>query len=90
MLLCLKHSEEEEGSLVGSRGEEQMTLHSNTSRDGDFYLLADNWERKLRMPYHVNIVLACLVSLRVLNTSGLRAVPVTFKSTILVGTLGLW
>lgn len=42
------------------------------------------------MPYHVNIVLACLVSLRVLNTSGLRAVPVTFKSTILVGTLGLW
>lgn len=67
-----------------------MTLHSNTSREGDFYLLADSWERKLQMPYHVNIVLACLVSLRVLNTSGLRAVPVTFKSTILVGTLGLW
>lgn len=66
-----------------------MALHSNTSREGDFYLLADNWERKLRMPYHVNTVIACLVSLRVLNTSGLRAVPVTFKSTILVGTLGL-
>lgn len=56
-----------------------MASHSNPSREGEFYLLADNWERKPRMPSDVNIALACLVSLRVLNTSGLRAVPVTFK-----------
>lgn len=54
------------------------------------YLLPDNWKRILKILYHIYMVIACLVSLRVLNTSGLRAVPVTLKRTILVGTLTLW
>lgn len=62
----------------------------NISGEGDYYLLPDNWGRILKIPYHVNIVIACLISLGVLNTSGLRVVPVTLKRTILVGTLTLW
>lgn len=68
---------------------DDVALHSCGSSE-DYYLLPDNWERILKIQYHMNIVIACLISLRVLNTSGLRVVPVTLKRTILVGTLMLW
>jgi len=64
--------------LAGSKGEEQMTwLGVKMLLLKETYLLPDNWRRMLRELYHIHGVTACLISLRVLNTSGLRVLPVT-------------